>query len=214
MSLLTTQGKVTAVDLSGDVLRIAREAHPVSKYKNLDFKIEDVYQLRFPDNSFDIVYAHQVLQHLSKPVDALREMKRVLKSDGIIAVRDADYGAFTWSPDFPELDLWMSIYQKVARANNATANGGRYLKGWVQEAGFNSLEITGSVWSFSTPEERNWWGSSWSERILKSEFARQTLEYEITDQETLEDISRAFLRWADDERSVFFIPNYEVIAKK
>lgn len=213
-SLLTTSGKVTAIDLSDQVIQIARATHPTSKYPNLEFGVGDSYRLHFPDNCFDIVYAHQVLQHLSRPIDALKEMRRVLKSDGLLAVRDADYGAFTWSPDIPELVTWMEIYQAVAHQNGATANGGRYLKGWVLDAGFNSLDISGSVWTFSSLKDRRWWGTSWSERILKSDFAGQALGFGLADQKTLENISQAFLRWADDEKSVFFIPNYEVIARK
>ena len=41
------------------------------------YAVGDVYALDFPDDSFDVVHAHQVLQHLTDPVAALREMARV-----------------------------------------------------------------------------------------------------------------------------------------
>lgn len=214
LSLITTDGGVTGIDLSEDVLRIAREAHPKESHPRLEFAIGDVYRLAFPDNSYDVVYAHQVMQHLSRPIDAIREMRRVLKPNGILALRDADYGTFAWSPDIPEFDRWMTIYQEVTARNGAAANGGRYLKGWVHAAGFNSIEVTGSVWSFSSPQDRQWWGRSWAKRVLESDFARQALDYGLADRTTLQDISQAFLRWSEDETAVFFLPNFEVIARK
>ena len=45
---------------------------------NLTVTIGDVYALDLPDGEFDVVHAHQVLQHLGDPVAALREMARVL----------------------------------------------------------------------------------------------------------------------------------------
>ncbi|MEZ5168390.1 MAG: methyltransferase domain-containing protein [Acidimicrobiales bacterium] len=63
-----------------------------------EFATGDVYALDFPDDRFDIVHAHQVLQHLVDPVSALREMRRVTRPGGIVAVRDADYGGMTWAP--------------------------------------------------------------------------------------------------------------------
>jgi SAM-dependent methyltransferase len=44
--------------------------------KNVEFAVADVHALDFPDDSFDVVHAHQVLQHVGDPVQALREMKR------------------------------------------------------------------------------------------------------------------------------------------
>ncbi len=214
LSLLTPQGGVTAIDLSDEVIEIARRSHPLEDYPNLNFDSGDVYRMKYPDNTFDIVYAHQVLQHLANPVEALVEMRRVLKPNGILAVRDADYGAFTWAPPAAEFDLWMKIYQEVTRQNGATANGGRYLKGWVSEAGFSSLVVSSSVWTFSTVEDRQWWGGSWAERVVESSFAVQALSYGIADLAQLESISQTFKRWAKDESAIFFIPHVEVIARK
>lgn len=214
LSLSTPQGSVTAIDLSSDVIELAKREHSAADYPNLNFDTGDVYALNYPDNSFDIVYTHQVLQHLGKPIEALLEMKRVLRPGGIIAVRDADYGVFSWSPALAEFDAWMAIYQEVTRRNGATANGGRALKGWVSKAGFHSLEVSGSVWTFSTLKDRQWWGGAWAQRVLKSDFADQALKYGVADSAQLESISAAFMRWVADDEAVFFVPNYEVIARK
>ena len=51
----------------------------------------DLFAMRFDDGTFDVVHAHQVLQHLDDPVAALVEMARVCRTDGVVAVRDGDY---------------------------------------------------------------------------------------------------------------------------
>jgi ubiquinone/menaquinone biosynthesis C-methylase UbiE len=63
---------------------------------NVQFKTADLYALGFGEESFDVVHAHQVLQHLTDPVAALVEMRRVLRPNGILAVRDGDFGGFVW----------------------------------------------------------------------------------------------------------------------
>jgi ubiquinone/menaquinone biosynthesis C-methylase UbiE len=42
----------------------------------------DAMALRFPDASFDFIYSYHALEHITDPVLALREMRRVLKNDG------------------------------------------------------------------------------------------------------------------------------------
>ncbi len=77
--------------------------------------------LRFDDARFDVVHAHQLLQHLTRPVEALKEMYRVMRPGGILGVRDSDYAAFAWAPRDPRLERWMHLYHQLTRRNGAEA---------------------------------------------------------------------------------------------
>ena len=206
-------GRVTGIDLSTDVIEGAR-AQLADGPDNLSFEVDDVYDLSFSDASFDVVYAHQVLQHLSDPVAALRQMRRVLRPGGLLTVRDSDYGAFTWWPADPRLDRWNEVYHALTRRNGANADAGRQLHTWVAEAGFDDGVMSTSTWTFRTPEERRWWGDLWADRVRRSEFARQTLEDGLATPAELDEFADAFLRWADDDQGLFILVHGEVLAHR
>src|SRR6202044_502500 len=105
------RGHVTGIDAAKAVIEQAREL--AGDRTNVDFAVGDVYALDYPDGSFDVVHAHQVLQHLGDPVRALREMGRVTRPGGLVAVRDGDYGGFAWYPELPVLDEWRALYMTV-----------------------------------------------------------------------------------------------------
>ena len=211
---LVRPGLVTGIDLSEDVIAIARRNAEGMVDGNLSFHVGDVYDLHFDDASFDIVYAHQVLQHLSDPIRALREMHRVLAPGGLVAVRDADYSKFTWSPQDARLDRWMALYHDITKNNGAEADAGRYLVDWIREAGFVESMPSVSTWLFRSDEERQWWGGLWADRVLKSEFASQGLEFELTTTAELNEIRLAFLEWADNPEADFAVVHDEVLARR
>ena len=83
------QGSVLGIDHNIDSLSIAKEAASNLKISNLKYETGDVMNLKgIPDNEYDIVHAHQVILHLSDPVGGLKEMRRVCKPSGIVAIRD------------------------------------------------------------------------------------------------------------------------------
>ncbi len=214
LASLVAPGVVTGVDISETVVDVARREAATSSAGNVRFVVEDVYDLGFEDSSFDVVHAHQVLQHLSRPVDALRQMRRVLREGGLLAVRDGDYGAFEWFPADERLNRWLELYHQITRANRADADAGRRLEEWVREAGFTEVEASSSHWTFRRPDERAWWGGLWADRIRQSEFAVQGLEYGLTTQSELEDLSRSFLEWARHDDAVFVVVHGEVLARR
>jgi SAM-dependent methyltransferase len=204
----------------GEVIGVDREPSVIDEAQRLlapdaqiEFRTGDVYGLDFPDASFDIVHAHQVLQHLTEPVAALVELRRVLRPGGILAVRDSDYGGFVWAPADPPLDRWMALYHDVCRQNGADADAGRHLLGWAQAAGFAEIEPSSSTWTFADPDTRSWWGSLWADRVTSSAFADQAVAYGLSTLAELEEIAAAWRAWAEHDDAFFAVLHAELIAR-
>ena len=215
IDLATRVREVVGIDASAQVLRGARAAATAAGATNVSFVVGDAYALPFPDDSFDVVHAHQVLQHLTNPVAALREMRRVARPGGVVAVRDADFSAMTWYPPQPGLDRWLSLYHQLTRANAADADAGRKLASWVSEAGFDPDDIVPSagVWCFATPADRAWWSGMWAERVLASDFARQAVDQHLADPVDLEEIADAWRAWGGEPDGWFAVLHGEVLAR-
>ncbi|MFI5690544.1 class I SAM-dependent methyltransferase [Kribbella sp. NPDC051586] len=209
LARLVEPGRTTALEASDSALDITR-----ATFAELDLDVEfvvgDVHALELPDDTYDVVHAHQVLQHVADPVQALREMRRVCKPGGIVAVRDSDYHGFIWYPELPELDEWMALYQRMARANSGEPDAGRRLLSWALAAGFEDVEATTSTWSFTNPEDRAFWGGMWADRILKSALADQARAAGVPEQR-LEAISRAWQTWTTTPDATISILHGELI---
>lgn len=206
-------GQVLGVDASAAVIADAEKRRQDVGAANVTFTTGDVYRLDHADDSFDVVHAHQVLQHLSDPVTALREMRRVLRPGGVCAIRDGDYAGFVWAPRLPELDRWMDLYHQVTARNGAEADAGRYLLGWAQAAGFTDAAATSSTWTFATPVDRAWWGGLWADRVISSAFAEQAVSYGFSDEDELRHVAAAWRAWSAAPDGFFAVVHGEVIAR-
>jgi SAM-dependent methyltransferase len=196
LATLVTPGRVTALEVTEAALDLARAEITRRGVDNVGFAVGDVQALQFPDDTFDVVHAHQVLQHLAEPVAALREMRRVTRPGGLVAVRDSDYAAFTWFPESPELTEWLDLYERVARGNGGEPDAGRRLLAWGRAAGFTELTASSSTWCFASPADRQWWGDLWADRIVKSDLAATALRTGAATQDDLERIAGGWRRWA------------------
>jgi SAM-dependent methyltransferase len=206
-------GSVTAVETSDAVLNLARAEAERRGASNVLFVVSDVHALDFPDETFDVVHAHQVLQHVADPVQALREMRRVCVPGGIVAARDADYAGFIWFPRVPLLDRWSDLYQAAARANGGEPDAGRRLLSWARQAGFDDVTAGGSMWCYATEETRNWWGGMWADRILESDLSRQLVNSGLATGTELQEISAAWREWTTAPDGWFAIPNGEILCR-
>jgi hypothetical protein len=154
-----------------------------------------------------------VLQHLGDQVSALREMRRVTRPGGLVAVRDADFGGMTWYPELAILDEWREFYVTVARGNGGEPHGGRRLLAWAREAGFTDITCSSSNWTYATEAERSWWGGLWADRTLKSTFAATATEGGHATAEYLERIAAGWRTWAADEDGWFLVPHGEILCR-
>lgn len=208
---LVSPGKVIGLERSRTAVEAARIAGEKAKAANVAFVEGDVYRLDFANDSFDVVHAHQVLQHLSDPTAALREMRRVCKPGGVVAVRDADYSAMSWYPASPGLTRWLDLYLQVARANRGEPDAGRHLLAWAHAAGFNDIEPSATVWCYAQPEDRAEWGQTWAIRVTESEFAKQAVAAGFAEPDELEQLAEAWREWSKDPDGWFTIPHGELV---
>ena len=211
--LVAPKGRVVGLDAVEAPLTAAREDARSQAVANVSFEVGDVHDLRFEDDSFDIVHAHQVLQHVGDPVAALREMTRVCKPGGLVAARDSDYEAMTWFPLDPMLERWLDLYRRTARASGGEPDAGRRLLGWAHAAGLTEVTPTASAWCYASASDRLWWGDLWAERVVSSTFARQALEHELATRDELEGIADAWRRWSTNEDAWFAILHGEILCR-
>jgi SAM-dependent methyltransferase len=214
LAQLVAPGRVIGLDASPDVIAQA-ESHAAERgVHNAEFEVGDLFDLHYDDATFDVVHAHQVLQHLADPVAALVGLRRILLPGGVLAARDSDYSAFTWAPADPLLDRWRELYLAVTARNGHDARIGPSLLGLAHSAGFADITVSSSAWTFADPGSRQWWGGLWADRVRYSRFAEQAVDYDMSSTEELEDIARAFLRWAASPDGVFVTPHVEVLARR
>jgi SAM-dependent methyltransferase len=206
-------GEVVALEISDDAAALTRAELARQGVVDADVRVGDVHALDLPDDAFDVVHAHQVLQHVADPVAALREMARVTRPGGVVAVRDSDYAAFAWYPRLPGLDRWLELYQAAARANGGEPDAGRHLLAWAHAAGLDDVTATSSTWCFATPESRAWWGGMWAERVTGSALADQLLREGRASEPELEAVAEAWRTWAADPDGWISIPHGELVVR-
>ncbi len=211
--LASLVASVTATEVGDEELALTRSAAVERGVQNVEFSVEDIHRLSFADDTFDVTHAHQVLQHVADPVQALREMARVTKPGGWVAARDSDYAGFVWWPQLPELDDWMRLYQAAARANGGEPDAGRRMLSWAHAAGLDDVTATSSTWCFATAEDRLWWGGMWADRILKSAMARQVLDAGLAGPADLERISDGWRAWAEADDGWLSLLHGEILVR-
>ena len=216
-SVLASHGARSAADSAAYLLPHLREGMRVLDVGcgpgTITLDLADVMALPYAAGSFDVVHAHQVLQHLTDPVGALREMARVTRPGGLVAARDVDYASMVWHPSSEGMTRWLDLYRRLARLNHAEPDAGRHLVAWAHAAGLSRLTPTASLWTYATPEQCVWWGGAWARRTLESTFATQAVERGLATAEELAQISAAWQSWSAHPDAWFAMTHAEVVAR-
>ena len=129
------------IDLSHNMLTIARANLERAKVHHCSVRQGDLYQLPYPPQSFDVVTIHQVLHFMDEPGRAIREAARVLRPNGLLLLVDfAPHTREEFRSDYSHRRLGFSEAE---------------VAGWFKAAGLGDLNVkhlpgnplTVSIWS-------------------------------------------------------------------
>jgi phosphatidylethanolamine/phosphatidyl-N-methylethanolamine N-methyltransferase len=84
LSLYPSDAKITGIDYTASMLEKARERVAKKGMRNTRLLQMDAADLKFPDDSFDIVYAPYLISVVPDPVKVAQEMRRVCRPGGRI----------------------------------------------------------------------------------------------------------------------------------
>lgn len=112
-------GKAVGVDQSPEFIAAAqRFVSGEPGAERMEFDVGDAHKLDFPDGSFDVVFAHTLISHVTDPFAVLREMARLVKPGGKLAIFDGDYASMTYAMPDHELGQRMDAALVKVSFNN------------------------------------------------------------------------------------------------
>ena len=144
-SELGPKGEVVGVDLNDKLLAVANHVAAAwnetddTSHAGLSFQKGNAYQLDFADDSFDFVYARFLFQHLEQPLDAIAEIRRVLKPGGRFAIADIDDSVFSILPEPPGLIDMLALASAAQAKRGGDRQIGRKLTYYLKKAGFEDI---------------------------------------------------------------------------
>ncbi len=134
--------RFTSIDISQASLNAAQSKASGAGCKNVVFRKADIFNLPFPDESFDHLFLCFVLEHLNNPLDALRRLGTKLRPGGTITVIEGDHESTLFYP--PSRDAWRTIQCLIDLQKAAGGNAliGRELFPLLQSARFRNVAVS------------------------------------------------------------------------
>ncbi|SJX64565.1 uncharacterized protein SRS1_15382 [Sporisorium reilianum f. sp. reilianum] len=223
------EGSIVGTDYSAEVVaeaqkrlkQLMEEAKSDAERKaaqRCSFQQASVFELPYADDTFDVVYCHQMLLHLPEPVKALKEMRRVCKRGGLVAAREADFSSTVMYPETETFKLWLDTSTAIYRSIGAEPDAGRRLVSWAIDAGYPAgaehITFSSSNQAYGGQPNAKFWGQMWSERIAAESWKKQALETGKVTEEQIDQMAQDYVKWGDMPDGVFVMICGEVLLRK
>jgi SAM-dependent methyltransferase len=134
--------RFTSIDISAASIAQARERVQDAGCTNVEFLQADVYALPFEPASFDHLFVCFVLEHLPRPIDALRELKRLLRLGGTVTVIEGDHGSAYFHPRSAAAQAAIDCLVRLQREAGGDSLIGRELYPLLVAAGFSAVHVS------------------------------------------------------------------------
>ena len=134
--------RFTSVDVSADSLAEAKRATDAAGLTNVQFRQADIFALPCSPESFDHVFVCFVLEHLSRPAEALAILRGLLRPGGTMTVIEGDHGSTYFHPDSSAARTAIHCQIELQRLAGGNALIGRQLYPLMVEAGLETVRVS------------------------------------------------------------------------
>ncbi len=132
----------TSIDISETSLEKAKIMIQALNIKNVILQIGDIFDLHFEAESFDHIFVCFVLEHLSNPVQALLNLKKVLRKGGTITVIEGDHGSAYFYPRSDAAQKAINCQVQLQALHGGNALIGREIYPLLSKAGFSDCLVS------------------------------------------------------------------------
>jgi len=198
---IVAPGKVTGVDIDEQHLQLATRYAKLRAIENVQFEPGDLTQLAFPDESFDAVFVHGVIEYLDAE-RAFSEIYRVLKPGGVVGARHGDCEGFLISPERPELIESLELFAEFLTCIGGDPHCGRNQFATMRKVGFKNIKISASYDCWTENREAARAAANWSAiQCVSPGYADALIAFGLTERVRLEEISSALRELGEDENA-------------
>jgi ubiquinone/menaquinone biosynthesis C-methylase UbiE len=215
LAQMVAPGEAIGIDLREDAVAQGRALARERMVANVTFERASVYQLPYPDGSFDAAFACAVLQHLAAPLAALEEMRRVLKPGAVIGLVDGSSTITFRHPTNSLLDKWDRLRTLEREHNTGRPSDALRLRALLREAGFARAQGSGSMATEAGPPA----GSSEETRRvaehhmirLRGVLGKLAVAQGWTTKQELEQIASALMAWGEAPDAFYARPVFTAV---
>ena len=207
-------GAVTGIDIEESQLEQARENAKKLRMTNVTFDKGNVYELPYPDNHFDAVFSHAMLEHMQNPLAVLKEMYRILKPGGVVGVRSTDLAASLLAPSNATLDKAYATWVQYRQHSGGTPLIGREFRSLLRAAGFAKTIGTASSETWGSPEKTKGVMSVLLDEFTGPKITATATQQGWVDEAQMQNAARALTEWGEHPDAFFAIVWCEGVAWK
>jgi len=202
VGLAEAAGHVIGIDLAEDFTD-ARDYAARHGIRNVEFQTGNVYMLNFPDDHFDACFCHSMLEATDHPIDALREIRRILKPGGVLAAASVDYGGLILAgPNYHLLRQFYDIRERLWRiTGSADPYRGRGLRGLLTRAGFSDVVATSKYVCYGTAVAVRSFGIGRADDCQDDWYASASERHGLATGKDLLAMTQAWLDWSESSES-------------
>lgn len=178
------------------------------------FAVADVLNLPFADCQFDLIFAHTLLLHLRDPIRALQEMKRTLKANGVVAVREEDQGTTIVEPMTNLMRKSRELYLDIWKNRGGNPYLARRYKSILKTSGFDDIQISASATVKSRPAELELKATVFCSYLTNPSFIEEAQQVAGVSESEIRAMASDWMEWARRDDALFADLNFEAIARK